>query len=179
MSRDGRAAAYTTGFSYAESYYYPALPFKYSTPSARRGRAYGSWFYHPLARGAFACMLLCATLLAMERRGARVTTTGATFHPAVLRGLGSPRLSTLLFFAFVPTVSAVCTSCYGAAAGCTGDRTTCPWVTVVAANAAAIGTGAALVVTGLLSTKVIRLFPKSVLEAISACRSVQPCTGAD
>ena len=74
----------------------------------------------------------------------------------------------LLFSLFTPA-SAVCSICFGSAAGCGGDNNTCPWVTGVAANVAAVAAaaGGVLKVSSLLPPKFIRLFPRAALEALS------------
>ena len=86
--------------------------------------------------------------------------------------------SALLLMIFVPVVQSVCNVCYGHAEGCGGQANACPWNVQVAQNVAvlAAGTGAALSLTTLLPTKVLRIFSKTVLDSISALviRSVGP-----
>ena len=76
--------------------------------------------------------------------------------------------SVLLLVSLVPPAWAVCNACWGRAHGCTGSRDSCPWVTDIAKNAASLLSGTSLVVGALLSSKLLRLFPKTVLDAISA-----------
>ena len=59
----------------------------------------------------------------------------------------------------------VCATCAGNA--CNGQGT-CPWTSTVAANVTALGTGAAITLAALLPVKILRLFPRPVLESISA-----------
>ena len=76
----------------------------------------------------------------------------------------------LLFFLSISSVNSVCQHCYGAGTGCSGDGTKCPWVTQIQANASSIALagGGALVVATLLPAKLLRLFPRFCLDAISA-----------
>ena len=86
---------------------------------------------------------------------------GATsFHFCVL----------LLLLISLPGSFSVCISCYGLAQGCPGDGSPCPWATGVAANIAAItaAVGGALSVSKLLPPKFARLFPRAVLDGVSA-----------
>ena len=85
-------------------------------------------------------------------------------------GIPSGVLLLLFFLAMLPSVSAVCTVCYGHADGCTGDSTACPWVTGVAANVAMVSAaaGGILKIQKLLPAKFVRLFPRSALEAFSS-----------
>ena len=63
--------------------------------------------------------------------------------------------------------SAVCSVCANNA--CDGTNpATCPWAATVASNGIALATGTAIVLTSLLPIKVLRLFPRSVLDAITA-----------
>ena len=70
----------------------------------------------------------------------------------------------------LPGSFSVCISCYGLAQGCPGDGSPCPWATGVAANIAAItaAVGGALSVSKLLPPKFARLFPRAVLDGVSA-----------
>jgi hypothetical protein len=73
----------------------------------------------------------------------------------------------LLFLLAHPCASVVCATCAGNA--CDGsDPSTCPWSAQVQTNAACLLAGTAICLTSLLPMKVLRLFPRSVLEAISA-----------
>ena len=65
----------------------------------------------------------------------------------------------------LPIVLSVCATCAGNA--CNGQGT-CPWTSTVAANVTALGTGAAITLAALLPVKILRLFPRPVLESISA-----------
>lgn len=75
----------------------------------------------------------------------------------------------LVFFSLLSPAFAVCSICFGSAAGCGGDGTSCPWVTGVAANVAAVAaaTGGVLKVASLLPPKFLRLFPRAALESLS------------
>lgn len=75
-----------------------------------------------------------------------------------------------LLFHSLPGCTAVCTTCYGEGQGCPGDGSTCPWLVGVAANVAAISAavGGALTVSKLLPPKFVRLFPRAVLDGVSA-----------
>jgi hypothetical protein len=77
----------------------------------------------------------------------------------------SLRYSLLLLLSCLPVALAVCATCSGNA--CNGSGA-CPWSSTVAANVQAIATGAAITVAALLPAKILRLFPRPVLEAISA-----------
>ena len=74
-----------------------------------------------------------------------------------------------LFLLFLPTVSGVCTSCFGDEPTCAGDASTCPWRTVVASNVAAVAgaTGALIALEKVLPNKFVRLFSRSVLHTLS------------
>ena len=69
----------------------------------------------------------------------------------------------------VPFAYGVCQNCFGAAQGCVGTTTDCPWVMAVATNvtAMAAATGGAIKVLNVLPHKLLRLFPKSVLDILS------------
>ena len=69
----------------------------------------------------------------------------------------------------VPFAYGVCQNCFGAAQGCGGTTTACPWVTTVATNVAAMAaaTGGAIKILNVLPHKILRLFPKSVLDILS------------
>ena len=87
----------------------------------------------------------------------------------------------LLLFCFISSVDSVCHHCFGAGGkACSGDGKSCPWATQVNANAAAVsaGLGAAVVVTTLLPAKLLRLFPRFCLDAISALASKIATQGA-
>ena len=68
-----------------------------------------------------------------------------------------------------PFAYGVCQNCFGAAQGCSGTTATCPWVTTVATNVAAMAaaTGGAISVLNVLPHKILRLFPKSILDVLS------------
>ena len=87
-------------------------------------------------------------------------TNATSFHFCVL----------WLLFLYLPGCTAVCTTCYGQGEGCPGDGTSCPWLVGVAANVAAItaAAGGALTVSKLLPPKFVRLFPRAVLDGVSA-----------
>ena len=75
------------------------------------------------------------------------------------------------FFCILSFSDAVCHTCFGAGVGCPGTgHENCPWNKNVAANIAIIGaaSGAALSIASLLPAKLMRIFPKTILEAISA-----------
>ena len=102
-----------------------------------------------------------------------------------IRLVGSGRyashwLAIWIFSFTIGFAEAVCTSCYGAASGCRGNPTTCPWITQVAHNVAAFSAaaGGMLVVERLLAPKYVKLFPRMVLQIISSihCR---PKAGAE
>ena len=78
--------------------------------------------------------------------------------------------SILLLLFFLTMASSGCTVCngFGAAAGCTGDATTCPFITTVAANVLNLAKGTALVGTILLPLKIRRIFSTQVLATLSA-----------
>ena len=63
---------------------------------------------------------------------------------------------------------AVCTHCFGNVEGCTGDTAKCPLVTTIASNVAALTTATAITVSTILPAKVIRVFPRAVLDTLSA-----------
>ena len=71
----------------------------------------------------------------------------------------------LLIFSYA---YAVCTSCHGEAPGCSGTRNNCPWITGVTSNAPALAAGTALSLTALIPLKFLRLFPRTVLDAVTA-----------
>ena len=77
----------------------------------------------------------------------------------------SLRSSLLLLLSCLPVVLSVCATCAGNA--CDGSGT-CPWTGTVAANVTALASGAAISLAALLPAKILRLFPRSVLESISA-----------
>lgn len=70
----------------------------------------------------------------------------------------------------VPFAHGVCQNCFGAAQGCSGVSANCPWVSTVATNVAAMAaaTGGAISVLNVLPHKILRLFPKSVLDVLSS-----------
>ena len=73
-------------------------------------------------------------------------------------------------------VISVCPGCFGKAEGCTATSADdCVWVKGVTSNIAAIGTAttATLVVANLLPGRVLRLFPRAILQTIAslACKS--------
>ena len=73
-------------------------------------------------------------------------------------------------------VMSACPGCFGKADGCTATSANeCVWVKGVTTNVAAIGTAttATLVLTGLLPGRVLRLFPRAVLQTIAslACKA--------
>ena len=73
-------------------------------------------------------------------------------------------------------VMSACPNCFGKADGCTAtSAANCIWITGVTTNVAAIGTAttATLVLTKLLPGRVLRLFPRAVLQTIAslACKS--------
>ena len=73
----------------------------------------------------------------------------------------------LLILALPYATSAVCSVCANNA--CDGsDPANCPWAATVASNANALVAGTAIVLTTLLPIKVLRLFPRSALDAITA-----------
>ena len=61
---------------------------------------------------------------------------------------------------------AVCTHCFGNVEGCTGDTAQCPLVTTTALNVAALTAATAITVSTILPAKVIRVFPRTVLERV-------------
>ena len=85
---------------------------------------------------------------------------------------GTSTFSVLLLLFFMHRARAVCTICFGSAAadGCVGNSGNCPWSTIVANNAGVVtaAVGGTLSVMKLLPSKVARLFPRHVLDAISA-----------
>ena len=64
---------------------------------------------------------------------------------------------------------AVCSSCFGAAPGCTGDPKSCPWTTDVGSNVTAIAAaaGGVLTVAKLLPRKLALLFNRITLQTLS------------
>ena len=84
-----------------------------------------------------------------------------------------------LFLLFLPTVSGVCTSCFGDEPTCAGDASTCPWRTVVASNVAAVAgaTGALIALEKVLPNKFVRLFSRSVLHTLSTIVLPSPRLG--
>lgn len=94
----------------------------------------------------------------------------------VLRELSSKRdvmiLRWMFVLAFLPVAAAVCPTCHGSASmfGCTGDASTCPFLTDVVSNVAAIaGSGAAgLTVSRILPLWVSRLLSKDKLAVVTA-----------
>ena len=86
----------------------------------------------------------------------------------------------LLFLCGCTGVSAVCTSCFGSASGCTGDPATCPWATAVAGNVAAVaaaGAAAKVALDKILPPKYVRLFSRKVLQALTMINT-RPVGGA-
>ena len=73
----------------------------------------------------------------------------------------------LMLLCFLPLSECVCTTCFGLGVGCSGVTANCPWKTGSATNAAVVlaGTGS-LVVASLFPPKILRLFPRSVLDTI-------------
>ena len=86
-----------------------------------------------------------------------------------------------LIVLYVPGVHGVCTVCFGQGQGCGGNSATCVWLTGVAANVAAIGAaaGGAISVLALLPHKVVRLFPKSVLDIVASIAARDPTSSFD
>ena len=85
----------------------------------------------------------------------------------------------LLLFILLKPVSSVCTFCFGDAQGCSGDATTCPWATGIAANVAAVAAGGAVVIIleNLLPARYLRSFTRTVLQTLSIISS-RPKAGA-
>ena len=77
----------------------------------------------------------------------------------------SLRSSLLLLLFCLPVVFSVCATCAGNA--CNGSGA-CPWASTVASNVQALATGAAITLATLLPAKILRLFPRSAFESISA-----------
>lgn len=76
------------------------------------------------------------------------------------------RMLLLLFFGVSPA-SCVCSFCFGNANGCSGaDPNTCPWKVGLAANVAAVSTGAVIALDTLLPPKYLRLFTRPVLQVL-------------
>ena len=75
-----------------------------------------------------------------------------------------------LIILYTPFAYGVCQNCFGAAQGCGGNTTACPWVTTVATNVAAMAAaaGGAIKVLNVLPHKILRLFPKSILDILSS-----------
>jgi hypothetical protein len=63
---------------------------------------------------------------------------------------------------------AVCTHCFGNVEGCSGDTANCPLVTTTAANVTALVAATTITVAAILPSKVIRVFPRTVLDTLSA-----------
>ena len=78
----------------------------------------------------------------------------------------------MILFACIPAVVAVCPTCHGSASlfGCTGNPNTCPFLTDIVTNAAAIaGSGTSgLVVSRILPLWVSRLLSKDKLSVVTA-----------
>ena len=103
---------------------------------------------------------LVGRALAVESLGAFVCSCCGSMLPFYYSLL-------LLILALPYTTSAVCSVCANNA--CDGSNpANCPWATTVASNATALATGTAIVLTSLLPIKVLRLFPRSALDAIAA-----------
>ena len=86
-------------------------------------------------------------------------------------GLPSGVFSVLLLLSFIDFAGAVCTHCYGSAAGCPGTGfVNCPWYTTVATNAAAMVSAAAVskvLVDKILPPRFVRIFTRQVLQTLS------------
>jgi len=81
----------------------------------------------------------------------------------------------LILVSLFPLVDAVCDFCFGEEPSCPGTgRDACPWNKTLTANAAALAAGTSLVVAGVLSSKLCRVFPKVVLDSIAALFSRPP-----
>ena len=81
-----------------------------------------------------------------------------------------------VLFSIFPGTSGSCQHCWGAGVGCDGSGTACPWVHSIAINSAAItaAVGGAITIAKILPSKLVRLFPRSALEAIaSLCTKVR------
>lgn len=88
----------------------------------------------------------------------------------------------LLLLDVPTTVMAVCTHCFGNVEGCSGDSAKCPLVTTTAKNVAALAatTAGILSVAVLLPSKVVRAFPRTVLDTLVAIASApKPGTSFD
>ena len=82
-------------------------------------------------------------------------------------------LSLFILHSLFLKVNAVCTECYGAGEGCTGDPATCPWRTAYVANAAAMGAaaGGVITVSKLLPLRFSRIFTRKVLQVLSQIKA--------
>ena len=103
--------------------------------------------------------------------------TSFLFHPSVPFHF----VVLWLFIIHVPFAQGVCHNCFGTAQGCSGTTDACPWVVGVAANVAALGaaSGGALTLLTLLPSKILRLFPKSVLDVLSSVAARDPTATFD
>ena len=87
------------------------------------------------------------------------------------RGSGvysSTRGIVMLVLLGLPSIQAVCPTCKGAVDGCAGGAA-CPWLTTVAANAAAVlvtATAGFISAKALLPPGLLQAFPRSVLDTI-------------
>ena len=81
----------------------------------------------------------------------------------------------VLIVAIRPVGAVDCVHCHGNVPGCTGS-TTCPLMTGVRDNAAALAATATslVVVSKLLPTKILRALPRTVLDTIKAMVQATP-----
>ena len=80
----------------------------------------------------------------------------------------STRGIVMLVLLNLPSIQAVCPTCKGAVDGCAGGAA-CPWLTTVAANAAAVlvtATAGFISAKALLPPGLLQAFPRSVLDTI-------------
>ena len=108
---------------------------------------------------------------------ALVTMTPFLFHPTIPLHF----VVLWLLVIHVPFAKGVCHNCFWAAQGCSGTSDACPWVVGVAAIVAAMGaaSGGALMLLTLLPSKILRLFPKSVLDILSRVAARDPASAFD